>query len=192
MLTRPLIAALSLFAALLVAGPAAAEVRGPAFEVGGIVGAGLWQPKVGVRPCAWYGGMMGHRFKPVADRVHMGIRATWEGCVGALDTEARPRVDMILVAAHFNYGVRTFGWMYVYGTVGAGMLLSDRTPSGGSPDPRVTFIGGPGVTITAGKYLFFDVSARVMVFENFNFGTIGAQAGNASAPVLSIAIGAQI
>lgn len=194
MSARPLalLSALLLGVVAAFPAPAQAEIRGGAFEVGGLVGVGLWQPKVGVRPCAWYGGMAGHRFKPVAERFHMGFRATWEGCVGALDTPARPRVDMILVGAHFNYGVRTFDWMYVYGTVGAGMLLSDRTPSGGAPDPRVTFVGGPGVTVTAGKYLFVDVSVRVMVFENFNFGTIGAQAGNASAPVVAVAIGAQI
>lgn len=173
--------------------PAArAEVRGGSFEVGGLAGLGLWQPKVGVRPCAWFGGLAGHRFQPVADGVFMGFRATWEGCVGALDTPARQRVDMILVGAHFNYGVSVVDWMYVYGTVGAGMLLSDRTPSGGGPDPRVTFMGGPGVLVTAGKYLFIDASVRVMVFENFNFGALGAQAGNGSAPVLTLAVGAQI
>ena len=193
MALRPLIGLLVVLTAIAVLGtsrPAQAEIRGGSFEVAGFAGVGLWQPKVGVKPCAWWGGMAGHRFQPVADRIFMGFRATWEGCVGALDTAAAPRVDMILVGAHFNYGVRTFDWMLVYGTVGGGMLLSDRTPSGGAPDPRLTFAGGPGVMVTAGKYLFVDLNLRVLVFENFNFG--GAQAGNAGAPVITLAVGAQI
>ncbi len=185
-----LFATLAVTLLLGLASPARAEVRGGAFEVGGLAGVTLWQPKVGVKPCAWFGAMAGHRFQPVAQRIHMGFRATWEGCVGALDTAAAPRVDMILVAVHFNYGIKPVDWMYVYGTVGAGMLLSDRTPSGGSPDPRLAFVGGPGVLVTAGKYLFIDLSMRVLVFENFTFG--GARVGNAGAPVFSLAVGAQI
>lgn len=190
---RPLIgllATLVTVATLGVATPAHAEVRGGSFEVAGFAGVGLWQPKVGVRPCAWFGGAAGHRFQPVAERIHMGFRATWEGCVGALDEPARRRVDMILVAANFSYGVKPVDWMLVYGTVGAGMLLSDRTPSGGSPDPRLAFVGGPGVLVTLGKYLFVDLSMRVLVFENFTFG--GARVGNAGAPVITLAVGAQI
>jgi len=171
---------------------AAAEVRGKAFEVSGLVGIATWQRKVGLRPCAWFGGMAGHRFEAVADRIHMGFRATWEGCVTALDTAARPRVDMILVGGHFNYGVKPTDWMLVYGQVGAGMMLGDRTPSGGELTPRLTFSGGPGVLVSLGKYFFMDASLRLLVFENFQFGSLGGQAGDAVNPLVSLIIGAQI
>ncbi len=171
---------------------AQAEVRGKAFEVSGLVGVASWQRKTGLRPCAWYGGMAGHRFEAVAERLHLGFRATWEGCITALDTESRPRVDMILVGGHFNYGIKPTDWMMVYGQVGAGMMLGDRTPSGGTLTPRLTFSGGPGVLFGLGKYFFLDASLRLLVFENFQFGTFGGQAGDAVNPLVSLVIGAQI
>ena len=174
------------------AAPARAEIRGSAFEVAGLVGAVDWQDKVGLRPCAWFGGMAGHRFKAVGERFHLGFRATWEGCVTALDVESRPRVDMIFVGVHFLYGVRTFDWMFVYGSVGAGMMLGDRTPSGGTPTPRTTFMGGPGMTVTLGKHLMLDLSMRLVVFENFQFGILGGQAGDAVSPLVALMVGAQI
>ncbi len=175
-------------------GPAEAfgEVRGKSFEVSGLVGVASWQRKVGLKPCAWYGGMAGHRFEAVADRIHMGFRATWEGCITALDTASAPRVDMILVGGHFNYGIKPVDWMLVYAQVGAGMMLGDRTPSGGTLTPRVSFSGGPGVLVTLGKYFFLDASLRLLVFENFQFGDLGGQAGNATNPLVALTIGAQI
>ncbi|MCO4771300.1 MAG: hypothetical protein KDA24_14800 [Deltaproteobacteria bacterium] len=171
---------------------AVAEVRGKAFEVSGLVGIADWQPKVGLKPCAWYGGMAGHRFEAVAERLHLGFRATWEGCITALDVESAPRIDMILIGGHFNYGIKPVDWMMVYGQMGAGMMLADQTPSGGATTPRMTFMGGPGVIVTLGKYFFFDASLRFMIFENFQFGTLGGQAGNAVNPVAALIIGAQI
>ncbi len=171
---------------------AQAEVRGKSFEVAGIVGGAGWQRKTGLRPCVWFGGMAGHRFEAVADRIHVGFRATWEGCITALDTETRPRVDMILVGGHFNYGIKPVDWMLVYAQVGAGMMLGDRTPSGGTLTPRLSFSGGPGVFVSLGKYLFLDVSFRLLVFENFQFGSFGGQAGGTVNPLGSLIIGAQI
>ena len=184
--------ALLLLLIVSVPGTARAEVRGKSFEVAGLVAIADWQDKVGLKPCAWYGGMAGHRFEAVAERIHMGFRATREGCITALDTASAPRVDMILVGGHFNYGIKPLDWMLIYGQVGAGMMLGDRTPSGGTLTPRVTFSGGPGVFVTLGKYLFVDVSLRLLVFENFQFGGFGGQAGNATNPLVSLTIGAQI
>lgn len=171
---------------------AVAEVRGNSFEISGLVGVVNWQRKTGLRPCVWFGGMAGHRFEAVADRFHVGFRATWEGCITALDTASRPRVDMILVGGHFNYGIKPVDWMLVYGQVGAGMMLGDRTPSGGTVTPRLSFSGGPGIFVSLGKYLFLDASLRLLVFENFQFGTLGGQAGDAVNPLVSLIIGAQI
>jgi hypothetical protein len=43
-----------------------------------------------------------------------------------------------------------------------------------------------------GKYFFRDASLRLLVFENFQFGTFGGQAGDAVNPLVSLVIGAQI
>ncbi len=171
---------------------ARAQVRGKSFEASGLVGIADWQPKVGLKPCAWFGGMAGHRFEVVADRIHMGFRATWEGCITALDVPSAPRIDMVLIAGHFNYGVKPVDWALVYAQMGVGIMLADQAPSGGTTTPRMSFSGGGGVLITIGKYFFVDASLRALVFENFQFGTLGGQAGNTTNPLATLIIGAQI
>ncbi len=57
-------------------------IRGPAFEIGAVVGAGLWSSNVGLDHCPWFGLRIGHRFAPFSskERLFLGFRAGWEGC----------------------------------------------------------------------------------------------------------------
>ncbi|MCP4870854.1 MAG: outer membrane beta-barrel protein [Proteobacteria bacterium] len=182
------------FAALLMAlfaAPASAEIRGGSFEAGGVGGAAVWSSDLGLKPCGWYGGFAGHRFQPLAERLHLGFRAAWEGCV----TQQRvtdERVDMILVDVGFSYGVRVLPWMLPYGFSGGGFLIADSTPSGGDPTPRTVFQTGGGVAITLGPYLLLDIKVRLLVFENIQFGSIQGQFGSVVSPLFAIALGAQI
>jgi len=123
--------------------------------------------------------------------LHLGFRAHWEGCI----TEQKvtdERVDMILVDIGFSYGVRVLPWLLPYGISGGGFLVADSTPSGGGSTPRTVFQTGGGVAITLGPYFLLDVSVRLLIFENIQFGTIQGQFGTVASPLFSIGIGAQI
>lgn len=179
--------------ALLTLLPAAAraEVRGGSFEVGGLVGGVVWDRDLGLEPCPWFGGFAGHRFEPLAERLHMGFRAHWEGCIGEQKvTEAR--IDMILVDVAFTYGVRATDWLLLYGLSGAGFLIADSTPSGGRPFPRTVFQGGGGAAVVLGPYFLLDLSVRLLVFENIQFGGFGGTTGTTASPAFTLSIGAHI
>ncbi len=185
------IAVLGALFALALSTPASAEIRGGSFEAGGIGGAAVWSSDLGLKPCGWFGGFAGHRFQPLAEKLYLGFRAHWEGCV----TEQKvtdERVDMILVDVGFSYGVQVLPWLLPYGTSGGGFLVADSTPSGGGPTPRTVFQTGGGVAITIGPNLLLDVNVRIFVFENIQFGTIQGQFGSVVSPLFSVGLGAQI
>ncbi len=170
---------------------AQAEFRGGSFEVGGLVGGAVWDRDLGLEPCAWFGGFAGHRFDPLAERLYMGFRAHWEGCV----TEQKvttDRIDMILVDIAFTYGVKVTDWLIVYGLSGGGFLIADSTPSGGRPFPRTVFQGGGGAAVTLGPYLMLDVAVRALVFENIQFGGFGGTTGTVASPAFTLSIGGHI
>ena len=126
-LAATLAATLCLGASLARPAPAHAELRGGAFEIAGVGGVGTWGPKVGLKPCAWFGGMAGHRFPAQAERLHLGFRAGWEGCI-AQQQRTQARIDMIYVDVGFTYGVRALDWLLFYALTGAGFVLADSTP----------------------------------------------------------------
>jgi hypothetical protein len=168
-----------------------AEIRGRSFQIGGVVGVVPWQNKVGLEPCGWFGATIGHRFAPLAERLHLGFRAGWEGCV-AEQTFTGSRIDFILVDFGFTYGVKVADFLQPYGLAGAGFAVIDATPSGGGPHPRTVFQSGVGIQVTIGPYFMIDASIRLLIFENVQLGGFGGQAGGAVNPLFSIAIGAQI
>ncbi len=174
-----------------VAGEARAEVRGGSFELGAVVGVVPWDQKVGLEPCAWFGGFAGHRFDVLAERLHLGFTAGGEGCVGEQKISGA-RIDMILIDIAFTYGVKVLPWLMPYGLAGGGFLVADATPSGGGPTPRTLFQGGGGVTATIGKYLLVDVGVRMIVFENIQFGGLQGQTGTVASPLFYLKLGAQI
>ncbi len=176
---------------LLLPSVASAEVRGGAFEVGGLVGAAVWDQDLTLEPCAFFGGYAGHRFEPLAERLHMGFRAGWEGCV-THQKVTNDRIDMIFIDVAFTYGVKLTDWLIAYGLSGAGFLIADATPSGGRPFPRTVFQGGGGIAATLGKYLMIDVSVRMIVFENIQFGGVVGAAGTVASPVVGLQVGGHI
>jgi hypothetical protein len=175
----------------LSGGDARAEIRGRSFQIGGIVGVVPWSDKVGLEPCGWFGATVGHRFAPLAERLHLGFHAGWEGCV-AEQTFTGDRIDFILVDFGFTYGVRATEFLFPYGIAGAGFAVIDATPSGGGPHPRTVFVTGGGVELSIGPYFMIDLSIRLLIFENVQLGGFGGEAGSAFNPLFSIAIGAQI
>jgi hypothetical protein len=176
---------------LMAAVSAEAEIRGGSFELGALGGAVSWSPRLGLQDCAWFGGFAGHRFDPLADRLYLGFRAQWEGCVSRQKVTDQ-RVDMILVDIGFSYGVRVLPWLLPYGMSGGGFLVADSTPSGGGPTPRTVFQTGGGVSITIGPYLLLDLSVRLLIFENIQLGTIQGQFGTVASPLFGVGFGAQI
>lgn len=182
---------LVLLLALLLPASAAAELRGGAFELGGLGGVAVWDSDLVLQPCAFFGGYAGHRFDPLAERLHMGFRAGWEGCV----TEQKftgDRIDMIFVDIAFTYGVKLTDWLIAYGLSGGGFLVADSTPSGGRPFPRTVFQGGGGVAAVLGKYLMVDVSVRMLVFENIQFGGVVGATGTVASPIVALQLGGHI
>ena len=166
-------------------------IRGGSFEIAGIGGVVPWQDKVGLEPCVWFGAMAGHRFNPIAERLHLGFRAGWEGCI-ADQTFTGARIDFILIDFAFVYGVRATDFLFPYGLMGAGFGIIDATPSGGVPHPRTVFQAGGGAQFVLGGYFMIDLSVRLLVFENVQLGGFGGQAGSAVNPLFSFSIGAQI
>ncbi len=187
----PWIGLLLLLAVALQPAPASAEVRGGSFQLGAVAGVASFGDRLGLKPCPWFGGYAGHRFQPLAERLYLGFRAGWEGCVTAQRvTDAR--IDMILVDVAFTYGIRVTDWLMPYGLSGGGFLVADSTPSGGKPFPRTLFHGGGGVVATIGPYLEVDVGVRILVHENIQFGGVQGQVGTVASPLLFIQVGAQI
>ncbi len=184
-------ALLLVVALTLLPSAAGAEIRGGAFEVGGIGGGVPWSNKLGLKPCGWFGGFAGHRFEPLAERLYLGFRANWEGCITDQQV-TEDRIDMILIDVHFTYGVKATEWLLPYGTSGAGFLIADATPSGGGPTPRTVFQTGGGLLFSIGPHLIVDASVRLLIFENIQFGTIQGQFGTVVSPLFSLAVGAQI
>lgn len=176
---------------LAVPSLATAQVRGGAFEVGGLGGYAVWDDDLVLEPCAFFGGYAGHKFDPLAERLHLGFRAGWEGCV----TEQKftqDRIDMIFIDVAFTYGVKPVDWMIAYALSGAGFLIADSTPSGGRPFPRTVFQGGGGLAVVLGKYFMIDLNLRVILFENIQFGGVVGAAGTVVSPVVGLQIGAHI
>ncbi len=187
----PLLAALALLLLIPSAPPEArAEVGDGAFEVGGVGGVAVWGQRVGLKACGWYGGSVGHRFPRMAEVLHMGFRAGWEGCVSEQEVTG-DRIDMIYVNMGFSWGIRAKPWLLPYVITGAGMMLGDATPSGGVTHPRTAFHGGAGVMVTLGDYIFVDLALRMIVFENFQFGGYGGQPGTVGNPLIALSVGAQ-
>lgn len=188
----PLLLALALLlcASTVAPSPARAEIGDGAFELGGLGGVAIWSQRVGLKPCVWYGGSVGHRFPRMAEKLHMGFRAGWEGCVSEQKVTG-DRIDMIYVNMGFSWGIRARPWLLPYAITGAGMMLGDATPSGGVTHPRTSFHGGFGVTATLGDYLFVDLCFRMIVFENFQFGGYGGQPGTVGSPLIALSVGAQ-
>jgi hypothetical protein len=188
--------ALALALVLAVGGPllaprsASAEIGDGAFQIGGVGGVAVWSRRVGLKPCAWYGGEVLHRFPRLAAVIHLGFRAGWEGCISRQEV-TDDRIDMILIDMGFSWGIRARPWLLPYVITGGGMMLGDATPSGGKTHPRTAFHGGVGVTATIGDYLFVDLAFRMIVFENFQFGGYGGQPGTVGSPLVSLAVGAQ-
>ena len=181
----------ALLLALLVPSTAAAEIRGGAFELGGLGGVAVWDSDLVLEPCAFFGGYAGHRFEPLAERLHMGFRAGWEGCV-TQQKFTNDRIDMIFVDIAFAYGVKLTDWLIAYGLSGGGFLVADSTPSGGKPFPRTIFQGGGGIAATLGKYLMVDVSVRMLVFENIQFGGVVGATGTVASPIIALQVGGHI
>jgi hypothetical protein len=175
---------------LAPASEAQAEVRGRAFEIGGLGGVIPFQAKVALEPCPWFGAFIGHRFEGI-DRLHLGVRAGWEGCVGE-QTFTGDRIDFILIDFGFIYGVRVTDFLFGYGIIGAGFALIDAVPSGGVTHPRVVFQTGGGAQFILGKHFLIDASVKVLVFENVQLGGFGGQAGSTASPLFTVAFGAQI
>lgn len=167
-------------------------IRDGSFSIAGTVGAASWDRKLGLQPCLWFGGHAGHRFPALAERLHLGFRAGWEGCVTAVDTLWEPRIDMILVDVGFTYGIRLTSFLQPYVLLGGGFLLADGSPSGGELVPRTAFQGGGGASFVLGSYLLLDIGARVLVFANVPFPGVGLHAGTTVSPVFSISLGAEI
>lgn len=181
----------SVLLTMLLAAPASAEVRGGSFQIGGVAGVASWGERLGLKPCVWFGGYAGHRFEPLAERLHLGFRAGWEGCVTSQRvTDAR--IDMILIDVGFTYGVRVTDWLMPYGISGGGFMIADATPSGGGPIPRTVFQGGGGVVATIGPYLEVDIGVRLLVHENIQFGGVQGQVGTIASPLVYLQVGAQI
>jgi hypothetical protein len=187
----PRISLVALLIGLLLPTLASAEVRGGAFEVGGLGGVAVWDSDLTLDPCAFFGGYAGHRFDPLAERLYMGFRAGWEGCV-TQQKITQDRVDMIFIDVAFTYGVTITDWLIAYGLSGGGFLIADSTPSGGRPFPRTVFQGGGGIAATLGKYLMIDISVRMIVFENIQFGGIVGANGTVASPVIGLQIGGHI
>jgi hypothetical protein len=188
---RPFLLMMLLLAALTLPGLARAEVRGGSFEVAGTVGVGAFDPAVGADPCAWYGAYVGHRFRPLAERFHLGFQAGWEGCVTKQKVTG-DRVDFILVDFGFTWGVKATKWLIPYGMTGGGFLVADTTPSGGQPYPRTAFQGGGGVAAVLAKYLLLDLKVRVIAFENIQFGGFGGTTGTTANVVTTFSLGGHI
>jgi len=167
------------------------EVRGRSFEIAGVGGVVPWQSKVALEPCGWFGAFIGHRFDPLAERLHLGVRAGWEGCVGE-QTFTGNRIDFILIDFGFTYGVKVTEFLLPYGLIGAGFALIDAVPSGGETHPRTVFQTGGGAQFVLGKYFMIDVSVRVLFFENVQLGGFGGEAGTTASPLITIGFGAQI
>jgi hypothetical protein len=182
---------LALLIGLLCPTPASAEVRGGAFEVGGLGGVAVWDADLVLEPCAFFGGYAGHRFDPLAERLYMGFRAGWEGCV-THQKFSGDRIDMIFVDVAFTYGAKLTDWLIAYGLSGAGFLVADSTPSGGKPFPRTVFQGGGGIAATLGRYLMIDLSVRMFVFENIQFGGFVGSAGTVASPIVALQVGGHI
>ncbi len=190
--TGPLAVLLIVLVGGTLVGPdARGEVRGRSFEIAGIAGVVPWHSKVALEPCGWFGAMIGHRFDPLAERLHLGVRAGWEGCVGE-QTFTGNRIDFILIDFGFTYGVRVTDFLLPYGLIGAGFALIDAVPSGGDTHPRTVFQTGGGAQFVLGKYFMIDVAVRVLFFENVQLGGFGGEAGTTASPLISIGIGAQI
>jgi hypothetical protein len=189
---RPIVAVLLLLLVVPVAAPspARAEIGDGAFQIGGLGGVVIWGQRVGLKPCGWYGGSVTHRFPRMAEKLHMGFRAGWEGCIGRQEVTDN-RIDMIYVNMGFSWGIRARPWLLPYAITGAGMMLGDSTPSGGETHPRTAFHGGVGVVATIGDYIFVDLTFRMIVFENFQFGGYGGQPGTVGSPLIALSAGAQ-
>jgi hypothetical protein len=145
-------------------------IRGPAFEIGAVVGAGLWSSNVGLDHCPWFGLRIGHRFAPFSskERLFLGFRAGWEGCF----TEERNTggaVDMIYINLSLLYGIRIGKPLLLHWTVGMGMLLADASKAGGSVDPRLSGHMGPGATVVIGEHFLIDLTILAVIFGNLEF-----------------------
>jgi hypothetical protein len=169
-----------------------AGIRDGSFEVGGVVGLVAWDSDLGLERCWLYGGEVGHRFPALAQRLHLAFRGGYKGCITHLATPSHRRVDMALIDVGFEYGIRLQPWLQPYAVVGGGFLLADETPSGGRTQPRTCFLGGGGVVVTLGAYVYVDLSLRLWSFENFQFRGWTGRAGNTWNPVLSLAVGGEI
>lgn len=167
-------------------------IRDGSFEIMGTVGGARWDDRLGLDPCTWFGGAAGHRFPAFAERLHLGFRAGWEGCITEVASDRAPRIDMILVDVAFQYGVRLWPWLLPYASLGGGFLLADGSPSGGELVPRTTFLGGGGATVVLASYLLVDVNVRLLVFEAIPFPGVGLHGGSTVSPVLTVSVGGEI
>lgn len=146
-------------------------LRGPAFELGAVLGGAGFQNRTDLASCTWFGGRAGHRFAPFAgaERFQLTFRAGWEACL--TDHADIGRVDLVFISTTWLFGYRlTPRWMVYWGT-GLGMLLGDSTPGDDNQViPRFGVSVGPGVTRALTRHLFIDVSVFSILFEDFGFG----------------------
>ena len=145
-------------------------IRGPAFEIGAVVGGGLWSSNVGLDHCPWFGLRIGHRFAPFSskERLFLGFRAGWEGCFTE-KSNTGDAVDMIYINLSLLYGIRIGKPLLLHWTVGMGMLLADASKAGGSVDPRLSGHMGPGATVVIGEHFLIDLTILAVIFGNLEF-----------------------
>lgn len=145
-------------------------LRGGAFELGVLTGAGIHSAVNKLQDCIWFGVRVGHRFEPFksVERVQTGFRTGFEGCY--TDHDGGGRVDMIYVNVMLLNGFRINPNALLYWGVGGGEMLGDNTPGGGTVQPRPSLYTGPGITFAFSKYLLIDVSTFTVIFENFDLG----------------------
>ena len=146
-------------------------LRGGRFEVGVTTGAGSFQSKSGLESCRWYGLRLGHRFAPFPgnEKLRVGLRTGWEGCLTNHETEGR--VDVIHVNAGLYFGIQPSKPWLMYWFTGVGELLGDSTPGPGDKvEPRFSIHLGPGATWAFSDRFLLDASIMGVVFEGFELG----------------------
>lgn len=167
-------------------------LRGGRFEVGLTTGAGSFQSKSGLESCRWQGLRIGHRFAPFPgnEKLRIGFRTGWEGCLTDHATEGR--VDVIHVNAGLYLGLQPSSRWLVYWFTGVGELLGDSTPGPGDKvEPRFSIHLGPGVTWAFSDRFFLDGSVMGVVYEGFELGGPSA-AGSTFGLVPNLMLGLQI
>jgi len=183
--------------AALALGPKAVQaqdnpLRGGRFEVGLTTGFGSFQAKSGLDSCRWYGLRLGHRFAPFPgnEKLRIGLRTGWEGCLTSQETEGR--VDMIHINAGLYFGLQPSKRWLVYWFTGVGELLGDSTPGPADKvEPRFSIHLGPGVTWAFSDRFLLDASLMALIYEGFELGGPAA-AGSTVGLVPNLMLGLQI